>query len=149
MTLIPLKLCFNEKKAAPRSNWGWRAARSSTTTRGAKKALLGARARPVNAAEGVTTAGQAGKPPALTSQFMCRVWAIGLGFSPIDRTADRTDLGEELVFFCCRLRSLTPGPPPFSSINSTPARLSAVIINARVSSSPTYFPVSMLVIVFR
>jgi hypothetical protein len=24
-------------------------------------------------------------------------------------------------FFCCRFRSRTPGPPPFSSMNSTPA----------------------------
>jgi hypothetical protein len=24
-------------------------------------------------------------------------------------------------FFCCRFRSRTPGPPPFSSTNSTPA----------------------------
>jgi hypothetical protein len=28
-------------------------------------------------------------------------------------------------FFCCRVRSRTPGPPPFSSMNSTPAASSA------------------------
>ena len=48
-----------------------------------------------------------------------------------------------------RFRSLTPGPPPFSSMKSTPARLRTVSMVARETWSPTYFPVSMLVMVFR
>ena len=53
------------------------------------------------------------------------------------------------AFLGCRLRSRTPGPPPFSSMNSTPARFSTLAIAASVAMSPAYLPVSMLVIVLR
>jgi hypothetical protein len=46
-------------------------------------------------------------------------------------------------------RRRTPGPPPFSSMNSTPARLSTASIVASVVASPAYRPTSILVIVFR
>ena len=49
----------------------------------------------------------------------------------------------------CRFRSRTPGPPPFSSMNSTPARFRTPAIAASVAASPAYLPVSMFVIVFR
>jgi hypothetical protein len=52
-------------------------------------------------------------------------------------------------FFGCRFRSRTPGPPPFSSMNSTPARFRTPAITASVATSPAYLPVSMLVIVLR
>jgi hypothetical protein len=48
-----------------------------------------------------------------------------------------------------RLRNRTPGPPPFSSMNSTPARFRTLAIAASVAASPAYLPVSMFVIVFR
>jgi hypothetical protein len=46
-------------------------------------------------------------------------------------------------------RRRTPGPPPFSSINSTPARRNTASIAASVVASPAYRPTSILVIVFR
>jgi len=46
-------------------------------------------------------------------------------------------------------RRRTPGPPPFSSMNSTPARLSTPSIVASVAASPAYRPTSIFVIVFR
>lgn len=46
-------------------------------------------------------------------------------------------------------RSRTPAPPPFSSMNSTPAALNAFSISTRVFGSPTYRPTSILLIVFR
>jgi hypothetical protein len=52
-------------------------------------------------------------------------------------------------FFNCRFRNRTPGPPPFSSMNSTPARFRTPAIAASVAASPAYLPVSMLVIVLR
>jgi hypothetical protein len=48
-----------------------------------------------------------------------------------------------------RFRRRTPGPPPFSSMNSTPARVSTASIVASVVASPAYRPTSILVIVFR
>jgi hypothetical protein len=51
--------------------------------------------------------------------------------------------------FSCRFRNRTPGPPPFSSMNSTPARFRTLAIAASVAMSPAYLPVSMLVIVLR
>jgi hypothetical protein len=47
------------------------------------------------------------------------------------------------------LRRRTPGPPPFSLMNSTPARLSTSSILASVVASPAYRPTSILVMVFR
>jgi hypothetical protein len=52
-------------------------------------------------------------------------------------------------FFDRRFLSRTPGPPPFSSMNSTPARFSTFAIAASVATSPAYLPVSMLVVVLR
>lgn len=46
-------------------------------------------------------------------------------------------------------RRRTPGPPPFSSMNSTPARLSTPSIVASVAASPAYRPTSIFVMVFR
>jgi hypothetical protein len=46
-------------------------------------------------------------------------------------------------------RRRTPGPPPFSSMNSTPARLSTSSIVASVATSPAYRPTSIFVMVFR
>lgn len=46
-------------------------------------------------------------------------------------------------------RRRTPGPPPFSSMNWTPARLSTASIFASDVASPAYRPTSILVIVFR
>jgi len=46
-------------------------------------------------------------------------------------------------------RRRTPGPPPFSSMNSTPARLSTSSIVASVAASPAYRPTSIFVMVFR
>ena len=44
---------------------------------------------------------------------------------------------------------LTPGPPPFSSVNSTPARLSIPSIVAGVAASPAYRLPSIFMMVFR
>ena len=46
-------------------------------------------------------------------------------------------------------RRRTPGSPPFSSMNSTPARLSTPSIVASVAASPAYRPTSIFVMVFR
>ena len=43
----------------------------------------------------------------------------------------------------------TPTPPPFSSMNSTPARFNTASMVESVSGSPAYRPTSMLVIVLR
>jgi hypothetical protein len=48
------------------------------------------------------------------------------------------------------LLNLTPTPPPpFSSMNWTPAAPNTFTMVARVPGSPAYRPTSMLVIVFR
>ena len=52
-------------------------------------------------------------------------------------------------FLLLPLAKRTSELPPFSSMNSTPAHLSTVSIVARDASSPKYFTVSMLVVVFR
>jgi hypothetical protein len=52
-------------------------------------------------------------------------------------------------FFLTRSRSLTPGPPPFSSMNSTPAFSRTLLMFERVSGSPAYRPTSRLVTVLR
>jgi len=63
--------------------------------------------------------------------------------------SSQTALKSSGASYCERLRSRTPGPPPFSSMNSTPAFLSTFSINARVAGSPAYRPTSIFVIVFR
>jgi hypothetical protein len=52
-------------------------------------------------------------------------------------------------FFFTRSRSLTPGPPPFSSTNSTPAFSRTLLMFDSVSGSPAYRPTSRLVTVLR
>ena len=52
-------------------------------------------------------------------------------------------------FFWVRSRSLTPGPPPFSSMNSTPAFSRTRLMFESVSGSPAYRPTSRLVTVLR
>ena len=52
-------------------------------------------------------------------------------------------------FFLTRSRSLTPGPPPFSSTNSTPAFSRTLLMFESVSGSPAYRPTSRLVTVLR
>jgi hypothetical protein len=52
-------------------------------------------------------------------------------------------------FLWIRLRSLTPGPPPFSSMNRMPAASRTPFILESVSGSPAYRPTSRFVIVLR
>jgi hypothetical protein len=52
-------------------------------------------------------------------------------------------------FFWVQSRSLTPGPPPFSSMNSTPAFSRTRLMFESVSGSPAYRPTSRLVTVLR
>jgi hypothetical protein len=52
-------------------------------------------------------------------------------------------------FFLIGSRSLTPGPPPFSSMNSTPAFSRTLLMFESVSGSPAYRPTSRLVTVLR
>ena len=47
------------------------------------------------------------------------------------------------------VRSRTPGPPPFSSMNTTPSRIKTSLIELSVAGSPAYRPTSMFEIVFR
>ena len=53
------------------------------------------------------------------------------------------------LFCFVGFRNRTPAPPPFSSMNSTPAALSFFSMISSVFGSPTYRPTSMLLIVFR
>jgi hypothetical protein len=47
---------------------------------------------------------------------------------------------QPLPFFCCRFRSRTPGPPPFSSMNSTPATSRAFFRAATVDRCAAMTP---------
>jgi hypothetical protein len=52
-------------------------------------------------------------------------------------------LSEHNYFPCRRLRKRTPGPPPFSSMNSTPARSEACLTTKIVARRDSICPASI------
>ena len=58
-------------------------------------------------------------------------------------------LGRGSLPFVCRSFRRTPGPPPFSSMNSMPARFNTFSIRDKLAGSPAYRFTSMFVMVFR
>ena len=69
----------------------------------------------------------------------CEVGPFFESWHPVSRSGDAA-----IIYFpgllCIRLRSLTPGPPPFSSMNSMPAFSRAASILSPVSVRPPNGP---------